>query len=92
MTDKQDLVNDKESEKKELPNYGALIFEELVKMNRFLGAINQKMGTELSLIKSDLEICKNHLAKIKKAGPSQVSISDHRPSEPIRMPASLPGE
>lgn len=92
MAKKENLVYEPEPEKNEPPNYGLLILQELKHMNRLLGAINQKIGAELNIIKNDLEICRNHLAKIKKAGPSQVSISDNRASEPIRMPASIPGE
>ena len=67
-------------------NYGKMIYEQLLMMNKLLGAINQRITSELSLITNDVELCKNHLSKIKKAGAAEVSMSDHRPSQPMRMP------
>lgn len=65
-------------------NYGPLIYEELKMMNRILGAISQKITSDLGTIKYDLEVAKNHLGKLKKMSASEVTINDQRtpPSAP----------
>lgn len=70
---------------------GMMILQQLQVMNRLLGAINQNITTLLKPMQADVEMCKVTLARIKKMGPSEVTISDQRSSIPS-MPSMPPGE
>lgn len=69
-------------------NYGYYILQELQRMNKLLGLINQTMTQKLKLIEGDVELCRVTLSKIKKMSQSEISVSDNRSSPPT--PSSIP--
>ena len=61
-------------------NTGLLILQQLQIINKLLGSINQNITSTLQPIVADIELCKVHLAKIRKAGPGEFVTPAEKPA------------
>lgn len=70
---------------------GLLILGELKTISRLLGVINQTITSELKHMKTDIEMCKVNLSKIRKAGPGEAVFSESPKAPPSYVPPGAGG-